>query len=113
MITSYGSDKNGLLSTISQIFAYMALLEAEIGQAARNALYKPISQGDRRGISRIASIARRYFRKVTIYYGICVLVLSLACPIIIKTDVDSFTVFLVVLFEGLAGVISFYNVRKG
>lgn len=42
MITSYGSDKNGLLSTISQIFAYMALLEAGIGQAARNALYKPI-----------------------------------------------------------------------
>ena len=98
MITSYGSDKNSLLSTISQIFAYMALLEAGIGQAARNALYKPISQGD---------------RKDTIYYGICVLVLSLACPIIIKTDVDSFTVFLVVLFEGLAGVISFYNVRKG
>ena len=111
MITSYGSDTNGLLSTISQIFAYMALLEAGIGQAAKNALYKPISQGDRRGISHIASIARRYFRKVTIYYGICVLVLSLACPIIIKTDVDSFTVFLVVLFEGLAGVISFYFVE--
>ena len=34
-----------------------------------------------------------------------------ACPIIIKTDIDSFTVFLVVLFEGLAGVISFYFVE--
>lgn len=30
-ITSYGSDVNGLLSTITQIFTYMALLEAGIG----------------------------------------------------------------------------------
>lgn len=37
-IKSYGSDVNGLLSTITQIFTYMALLEAGIGQAARNAL---------------------------------------------------------------------------
>lgn len=35
-IMSYGSDANGLLSTITQIFTYMALLEAGIGQAARN-----------------------------------------------------------------------------
>ena len=42
MITSYGSDINGLLTTISQIFTYMALLEAGIGQAARNALMEPL-----------------------------------------------------------------------
>lgn len=111
MITSYGSDTNGLLSTISQIFAYVALLEAGIGQAARNALFKPISQGDKTGISYVASIARRYYRRITVYYGGCVLLLSFVCPFIIKTDIDNLTVFLVVLFEGLAGVFSFYFVE--
>ena len=45
-ITSYGSDINGLLGTITQIFTYMALMEAGIGQAARNELYMPIAQKD-------------------------------------------------------------------
>lgn len=111
MITNYGSDINGLLSTVSQIFAYMTLLEAGIGQAARNALFEPISRKDCNGISYVASIARRYFRRVTVYYGICVLILAFLCPAIIKTEVDGFTVFLVVFFEGLAGVISFYFVE--
>ena len=44
LITNYGSDVNGLLSTVTQIFTYMALLEAGIGQAAKNALYKPINE---------------------------------------------------------------------
>ena len=39
-IMSYGSDVNGLLSTITQIFTYMALLEAGIGPIIKNALFK-------------------------------------------------------------------------
>ena len=32
-LLQYGSDTNGLLTTLSQIFAYIALLEAGISQA--------------------------------------------------------------------------------
>ena len=42
LITSFGSEVNGLLSTVTQIFAYLALLEAGIGNSAVNALYKPL-----------------------------------------------------------------------
>ena len=42
IMTHYGSDTNGLMNTITQIFTYMALLEAGISQASRNALYKYI-----------------------------------------------------------------------
>lgn len=111
MITSYGSDVNGLVSTVTQIFTYMALLEAGIGQAARNALYKPIAEGNRDGISYIASVAQNYFRKITLYYGIGVLVLSCIIPIIIKSQVDDLTIFLVVLLQGLSGVVSFYFIQ--
>ena len=34
-LTHFGSDTNGLINTISQIFAYVALLEAGISQAER------------------------------------------------------------------------------
>ena len=111
MIKNYGSDINGLLSTISQIFVYMALLEAGIGQAARNALYKPLSVGDKASVSYYASVAQDYYRKITVYYILGVVGLSAACPFILKTDVDHGTVFGVILFEGLSGAISFYFIE--
>lgn len=110
-ITSYGSDVNGLLSTISQIFTYMALLEAGIGQAARNLLYKPFQEKDKDGISKVASIAKAYFRRFTIIYGIGVITLALTLPFVLKTNVDNVTIALIVLFEGMSGVVSFYFIQ--
>lgn len=81
MITSYGSDVNGIVSTVTQIFSYMALLEAGISQAAKNALYKYIANKDQNGISYVVSLSRRYFRKVTVVYGIGVMLLSFITPV--------------------------------
>lgn len=111
MITSYGSDVNGLVSTVTQIFTYMALLEAGVGQAARNALYKPITENDREGISYIVSVAQGYFRKITLCYGVVVVLLSFIVPQIIKSNVSWFTIFLVVFFEGMSGVVTFYFIE--
>jgi O-antigen/teichoic acid export membrane protein len=111
LISSYGSDVNGLLSTITQIFSYMALLEAGIGQAAKNLLYKPLKDKDNGEVSNIASIARLYFRKFTIYYGLCVVALAFILPFILKTNVDAITIWLIVFFEGMSGVISFYFIE--
>lgn len=111
MITSYGSDTNGLLNTISQIFSYMALMEAGIGQAAKNALFKPISEHNKKGISYVTSVASNYFRRITLYYAIGVLTLSVLAPLFLKTNVDRQTVFLVVLLQGMSGVVSFYYLQ--
>ena len=110
-ITSYGSDVNGLLSTISQVFSYLGLLEAGIGQAARNLLYKPFQEKDKNGISEIASMAQAYFRKFTILYGLGVVLLAILMPFLVKSNVSSISITLIVAFEGMAGVISFYFIE--
>lgn len=110
-IMSYGSDVNGLLSTITQIFTYLALLEAGIGQAAKNLLYKPFQEKNSDGVSEIASIAKSYFRRFTLIYGIGVVAISLILPFILKTNVDNLTITLIVLFEGMSGVVSFYFIQ--
>ncbi len=110
-ITSYGSDVNGLLSTVTQIFSYMALLEAGIGQAAKNLLYKPFGEKDKNGVSKVASIARAYFRRFTIYYAIGVIALAFILPFVLKTNVNAITIWLMVFFEGMSGVISFYFIQ--
>ena len=69
MISSYGSDVNGVISTTAQVFSYLALLEAGIGQSARIALYKPIADRDNEKISMVFLAAESYFRRITLYYG--------------------------------------------
>ena len=108
MITSYGSDANGLVSTLAQIFTYLALLEAGIGQSARIALYEPICSKDRETISKVYISANSYFKKFTNYYGICVFLLALTVPFVIKSNESFLTIFLITIFEGFSGVISFY-----
>lgn len=111
MIVNYGSDTNGLISTVAQIFTYMALLEAGIGQAARNAMYEPLSRGDRDGVSSVASTATCYYRRVTVLYGIGVLLLALFVPQFLKSEISKTEIFFVILLEGMSGVISFYFIQ--
>ena len=111
IITGYGSDANGLIGTIGQIFTYMALLEAGIGQAARNALFGHFKDKNIDGISEVTSTAQAYFRKFTIIYAVGVLIISFLLPLVIKTNIDPLTTGLIVFFEGFAGVITFYFVE--
>lgn len=108
MLVNYGSDMNGLITTISQIFVYMALLESGIGQAALNALYKPLSEMDKYGVSYVVSIAQSYYRRITRYYASGVILLSIAVPFLLKTDVNKMTIFWIIIFEGMASVVNFY-----
>ena len=111
MIGTYGSDLNGLVSTVAQIYTYLSLLEAGIGQATRNALYKPIAEHNEEKINFILQSAKGYFKKITFYYAIGVIGISVIAPLAIKTNVDRLTVFLIVIIEGLSGVISFYYIE--
>lgn len=107
MITNYGSDTNGLTNTLTQIFSYIALLEAGIGQSTRNALYKPITENDKDGVCKILSVSRKYYWKITKYYATIVVVMALLLPFVLKTNLSARTVFAVVFFEGMSGVVRF------
>ena len=45
-LENFGSEVNGVLSTIKQIFTYMCLLEAGVGLATTQALYKKIGENN-------------------------------------------------------------------
>ena len=59
-LENFGSEVNGVLSTIKQIFAYMCLLEAGVGLATTQALYKRIGQKDYSSASEVLSATNIY-----------------------------------------------------
>lgn len=107
-ITSYGSEVNGLLSTVTQIFTYLALVEAGIGNSATNALYKPLVEKDYNTANRVVVEARKYYRKVSVFYGLGIIAFSVLFPFLAKTTVDRTVVFLVIILQGGANFISYY-----
>lgn len=111
-IVSLGSEANGLLSSISQVFVYLGLLEAGVGLATTQALYKPIASDDKKEINAILSATNRYFKKTGLIYFICLIVFSILYPLIVESTINKFVVFGVIIFQGLGSVLSYFFQAK-
>lgn len=110
ILDSYGDEVNGLLSTVVQIFTYIGLLEAGIGNASLNALYKPFANADQYEVCDVFSATQKYFRKVTYIYLGCVGAVSVIYPLLISSTIPFLTIFFVILFQGLSGALTFFFV---
>lgn len=108
LIVSYGSEVNGLLSSIKQVFVYVSLLEAGIGTAALQALYAPIAHGDRNKTSEIMAATDRYFKRTGVLYGVAVIALAIFYPIVVHSEISPVVVIAVILLQGMSGVIKYF-----
>ena len=97
LLTSFGSEVNGLLSAITQIYSYIAILEAGIGAASLNALYKCFANEDRNGVAETLSATKRYFRRVSNVYALCVLVATIVFPFVFNSSISKTVIAAVVL----------------
>lgn len=112
LLTSFGSEVNGLLSAITQIYSYIAILEAGIGAASLNALYKCFANEDRNGVAETLSATKRYFRRVSNVYALCVLVATIVFPFVFNSSISKTVIAAVVLLQGLSGLVNFYFVAS-
>lgn len=105
-LVNLGSAANGLLTSAGQILAYLSLLEAGLGAASIQALYKPISLSDTRSINSILSATKSYYEKTGKLYLLSVIVFSLVYPL--STDEFPFSVCApVIFFTGIPGAINY------
>lgn len=107
VLVSYGSEVNGLLNSITQIYMYAGLLEAGVGTATMQALYKAVACNDKAEIQGIIAATNSYYKKVGYIYTFLVFFISIAYPLFMDTTIENSVVFGVVLFTGLSNVIPF------
>ncbi len=111
-ILNYGSEVNGFLGSISQIFAYFALLEAGVGAATVQALYAPVGKNNKNEINGILAATDHYYKKTGKIYLLAVVALAVVYPLVINSDISFTTMSLIILFNGIPGVISYYYQGK-
>lgn len=86
ILTYFGSDINGLISSVSQFLSYISLVEGGVGAVIMANLYKPLMQRDNVLLSSIMATSNKFYRRVGLIFIVYTVVLSIAYPIIFKTD---------------------------
>ena len=108
VLVNLGSESNGLLSSVGNILTYMSLLEAGVGTATLQALYKPCATHDHDSANSIMAATDYFYRRTGRIYLIIVLIITIVYTFAVNTELPRRVVFAVVLLSGLSGVISYF-----
>lgn len=113
MIKTYGSEINGLLSSITQFVSYFTLVEAGLASAAIYSLFKPLAEKDGKAISSIVSATKIFYYKSGYIFVALVAGCSIIYPCFIKTEsLSSLQVGLLVMILGCSGIANFFVMAK-
>ena len=107
-IVGYGSEMNGLLSSVSQVYVYVSLIGGGIGTAALQALYRTTATDDHQATNGVLAATQQIYKRAGAVYLSAVIILSAVYPLVIDASIPRLTTALIILFSGLESILSFY-----
>ena len=112
MIRYYGSEINGLVTSITQFLVYLKLIEAGLSSAATYALYKPLAEKNHKKINAIVSAANKFYKKIAFLFTIGVIIFSIIYSFFVSVPLTQFETMLLVLIIGFSGTLEFLTLSK-
>ena len=89
-IGTFGSEVNGLVSSISSFIGYIVLLQSGVGAVAKAAMYKPLATYDHENLCVIVKTVENFFRKIAFLTIIYIVLLCVLFPTIITPEAGDF-----------------------
>lgn len=86
IMKSFGSEVNGLVNSIMQFLRIIAFLDLGVGSVVKSSLYKPLSNKDDIGISKIAASAGKFFRRIAQILLVYIVILIFVYPLIVNQN---------------------------
>ena len=113
MLMVYGSEINGLVSSINQFIKYFMLVEAGLSAAVVYSLYKPLAEKNYEKISSIVTAAKNFYNySGFIFVGLTV-GLAVIYPLFVSTvKLSSIEIGVLVLVLGVSGALEFFTLAK-
>ncbi len=113
LLQFYGSEMNGLVSSINQFITYFSLVEAGIAGAAVYSLYKPLAKKDEDGVNAIISAAKKFYIQAGWIFTILVIGMAIIYPIFVKTsNLSFFAEMILIVVLGAKGFLEFFTLAK-
>lgn len=100
IIVVFGSEINGMISSISQFLSFISLLEGGLGAVILAELYLPIEQKDDKKIKDVLYACKSFFNKLGIFFCGYTLVVAIIYSYSVKNKYN--TLFIVLLVFALS-----------
>ena len=108
LISTFGSEINGLTQSIADFIGYISLLQTGVGSAIKAALYKPLAKKDHSTLSIVVKTTERFFFKIAIASVAYILVLALIFQPVLANNFDYVFTFVLVIIIGLSTAAQYF-----
>ncbi len=108
ILAAFGSEYNGISSSIAQFLEVISLLIVGIGGPTRVALYKTLAEGDREGTSGIVNATESYMRKVAMALMVYIGAMFIFYPYIAETSLPHSEIRLLILLVGMSSFARYF-----
>lgn len=95
-INVFGSELNGFIQLITQIYGYLSLVEMGFGSAIIFKLYKPLANGDKSAVVKLFNGSKKIYKKIAIQLSTLGVVAAFIVPFFIQVDTLSRTKMIVI-----------------
>lgn len=86
ILSYFGSDTNGLISSLNQFLSYISLLEGGVTGVVAANLYKPLVNGDNQKLSAVVVTSKKFFNKVGAIFVAYTFCLAIVYPLVFEMD---------------------------
>ena len=107
LLSTFGSEANGLVSSITQFLNYIALVEGGIGSVVLASLYKPLAESNNNKLSRVLKASNRFFNQIAFIFLGYTIVLGCVYPFLINSDYSWVYVFSLTLILAVGSFVQY------
>lgn len=108
IISTFGSEVNGLVSSISQLLSYISLIEGGITAVVIARLYDPLVKHNKEEVQTVVNTSTNFFRKIGLIFIAYSVVLAFIAPLIyVKDDFDYGYIFTLTLILSIGLLIQY------
>lgn len=113
LMVNYGSETNGLITSMQQIVNYLTLIEGGLLSTVAVALYKPLANEDTDSVNQVLAAAKFFYRKTGIVFLAALSVVAIIYPLAIAKTGFSYTqIAFMVLLIGINGATQILFIGK-
>lgn len=108
ILIHFGSDMNGLVSSITQFLGFISLMEMGVGAVVQSSLYKPLAEKDENEISSIMVAAGSFFNKIAVAMIAYTVILMVFYPTCINNSYGFWSTAILVAAISISSIAQYF-----
>lgn len=107
ILDAFGSDVNGLVSSLTQFLRYIALIDGGIGGVIMAKLYRPLTRHDDEAVSSILASSKRFFGQIGCVFMVYTIIVGVFYPLLFNTGFSFLYVFSLTIILSIQSIIQY------